>query len=407
MRLFLALLILASLWVSTSLANEPIRLPAIKDNSIVMVDDEWDLNAGQQGRIRIKGNQHMVAMAFDMSAIVGKRVKKATLVCVKGELEISGVSLSTIATPWDENRSNGLTAGIDGIDGWGYRGARFPAVCGGNGFTLVHQAKSDIQDGNYRWDVPPDMIHAMATGIAHGLAIHEHDADTGRNPTIFAREQSGKMPYIAVEVDDQPEPKAEPATELLVDSSDSRSAQLSLTAPMHGFAYEVSIDGKLLGRHNIPLVSNGSKQSIPLRDLSTTLAADQPYEIKVVTLNRTGQRSTPAVMRSVILKSSSIEKPTVSFASAHPSPISDLGVIPVADKYDSTGKAVGELPSDYRTHNAIFDGQRVRLTAAGGEVVGFSTAAAQPHEEARSESVRQGSVGPNTHRFVSSCLRLS
>ncbi len=28
-------------------------------------------------------------------------------------------------------------------------------------------------------------------------------------------------------------------------------------APMHGFAYEVTVDGKLLGRHNIPLVMNG------------------------------------------------------------------------------------------------------------------------------------------------------
>jgi hypothetical protein len=43
------------------------------------------------------------------------------------------------------------------------------------------------------------MIHAMTIGIAHGLAIHEHDSDTGRNPTIFSREQSGKMPNLIVE----------------------------------------------------------------------------------------------------------------------------------------------------------------------------------------------------------------
>ena len=371
MRILLALLSIPSLFATAPMAQEVIQLPVTKDNSIVMVDGEWDLNAGQQGRIRIKGNQHMVSMAFDTSAIAGKRVKRATLVCVKGEQEISGVSISTIATPWDEYRSNGLTAGMDGVSDWGYRGAKFPAVCGGNGFTLVHQTKSEIRDGKYHWDVPPDMIHAMTIGIAHGLAIHEHDSDTGRNPTIFSREQSGKMPNLIVEVDDQVEAKAEVATELGLDTVDSRSARLTLTSPMHGFAYEVRVDGKLLGQHNIPLVINGRKQTIQMRDLSSSIVADQPYEIEVITLNRAGQRSKPAVLRSVILHSGSIEKPTVSLAPPHSSAGTDLCVIPILDKYDEAGKAVGDLPTDYRTHNSIFDGQRVRLTAAAGEVVGF------------------------------------
>ncbi len=336
-----------------------------------MVDGEWELNAGQQGRIRIKGNQHMVAMAFDMSAISGKRVRKATLVCVKGEQEISGVSISTIATPWDENRSNGLTAGMDGVDGWGYHGARFPAVCGGNGFSLVQQATSEIRDGKYFWDVPPDMIHAMAIGAAHGLAIHEHDSDTGRNPTIFSREQSGKMPTLIVELDDQPEAKPDVATDLQIDSANSDSSRLMLTSPMHGFAYEISVNGQPLGRHNIPLVINGQKQTIHLRDLSSSITVDQPYEIKVVTLNRTGQRSQAAVLRNVIQNSESIEKPAVSFAPQHSSPIANLSVIPITDKYDASGTAVGDLPPNYRAHNSIFDGHQVRLIAAAGEVVGF------------------------------------
>lgn len=371
MRPFLALLSLASFFAPVSMAEDPIRLPVIKDNSIVMVDGEWDLNAGQQGRIRIKGNQHMVAMAFDTSAIAGKHVKKATLVCVKGDREISGVSISTIATPWDEYRSNGLKAGLNGVEDWGYLGARFPAICGGNGFTLVHQTNSEIRDGKYYWDVPPDMVHAMAIGVAHGLAIHEHDSDTGRNPTIFSREQSGKEPSLLVELDNQVEATPETATELGLDSADSRSAILRLMSPANGFAYEVSIDGKLLGRHNIPLVSNGHKQSIPLRDLSSSIAVDKQYAIQVVTLNRTGQRSQPAILPNVILKSGSIEKQAVSFAPPHTTAVTDLSIIPIADKYDAAGKAIGDLPPGYRTNNSIFDGHTVRLTAAAGEVVGF------------------------------------
>ena len=371
MRILFALISISLLTATESIAGDPIQLPVTKDNSIVMVDGEWELNAGHQGRIRIKGNQHIVAMAFDTSAIAGKRVKQATLVCVQGEQAISGISVSTIATPWDEKRSNGLTAGIEGFDNWGYRGARFPAVCGGNGFTLVHQSKSEIRDGKYHWDVRPDMIHAMTIGVAHGLAIHEHDADYGRNPTIFAHEQSGKKPYLIVELDDQVEANPEAATELRVDSADSTFASLMLNSPKHGFAYEVTVDDKLQGRHNIPLVNNGHQQTILLRDLPSSIATDQPHEIKVVTLNRTGQRSQPAVLRSVILKSGAIDKPTVTFAPRHSSPMVGLSVIPVTDKFDASGQAVGELPKNYRTHNAIFDGRQVQLTAAAGEVVGF------------------------------------
>ena len=76
---------------------ETLRLPATADNSIVMVDGEWAANAGRSGRIRIKGNQHIVTMGFDVSAIRGRRVKRAELVCQASQESISGVTISTIA----------------------------------------------------------------------------------------------------------------------------------------------------------------------------------------------------------------------------------------------------------------------------------------------------------------------
>jgi hypothetical protein len=182
--------------VATQLAAAPILIPVTKDNSIVMLDGEWTENGGQRGQIRIKANQHIVAMGFDTSAIAEKRVKKATLVCYQAEKSIAGVTLSTIAAPRDELKSNGLTAGIAETNGWGYAGARFPAVMGGSAFTLVQSVSSELRDGKYHWDDPPDMIHAIAIGVTHGLAIHEHDGDVGRNPTIFSREQSAKKPVL-------------------------------------------------------------------------------------------------------------------------------------------------------------------------------------------------------------------
>ena len=348
-----------------------VQLPVTKDNSIVMVDGEWSDNAGQNGRLRIKGNQHIVAIAFDMSAVVGKRVKKATLVCAQGEQAISGLTLSTIATAWDENRSNGLICGVDEIVDWGYPGARFPAVIGGNSFTLVAQSDSDLREGEYRWDVPVDMVHAIAIGIAHGLALHEHEADYGRNPTVFSHEQSAKKPYLLVEFSDETDPLPKPPMDLQLISTDSDFGNLVLKAPAHGFAYEVLIDGEPLGRHNIPLVSPDSTQSISLRDLSVASHREPVSEIVVVTLSRSGQRSEPSVLRTSIPGTSQVAQPKVAISPAQTPPIADLGIIPVTDKYDQAGQPVGDLPSDYRTHNAIFNGQRVHLRAAAGEVIGF------------------------------------
>jgi hypothetical protein len=52
-----------------ALAQEPTRVEVTKDNSIVLLSGEIKLNAGSSGQIRIKGNQHLVAMMFDAAAL--------------------------------------------------------------------------------------------------------------------------------------------------------------------------------------------------------------------------------------------------------------------------------------------------------------------------------------------------
>lgn len=365
------LLALSAVLSTAQLAAESISIPVTKDNSIVLVDGEWTENGGQKGQIRIKGNQHILAMGFDTSTISGRRVKRATLACFQSDQTVSGVTLSTIAAPWDETKSNGLTAGITGTDGWGYAGARFPAVMGGNAFTLVHHVPSDLREGMYRWDVSPDMVHALAIGIAHGLAIHEHDADVTRNPTIFAREQSARKPMLFVELDDRPDPDPLPPSELKLSAISGTNAELTLKAPAEGFAYDILVDGVPLGRHNIPLVAAGAAQAIPIRDLPVDVMRPGVHEVQVVTLSRTGKRSAAVTTKGELFESAPLANPTISWRPAVRSPITDVAVIPITDKYDQAGKPVGDLPADYRTHNVVFDGGQVQLQGAAGEVVGF------------------------------------
>ena len=361
-------------------AAEVVELPAIADNSIVMVDGEWQDNAGQAARLRIKGNQHIVALGFDATAIAGRRVEKAVLVCHQAAEVLAGVSISSIAVPWEEASSTALAATGDTRAGWGTPGGMFPAVCGGNAFTLVHRVDGGFRDGRYTWDVPPDVVHALAIGVAHGLAIHEHDADYGRNPTIFSREQSGRGPVLVVTLAaDGGEPPPRPALRPEIVSSGHAEAVLEIDAPAAGFAYEVTVGGHRLGQHNVPLVRPGSRQRVLIRDLPATVATDPSPEITIVTLGRTGKRSAATTYRGPLFRRPSAtlveclgQPPTdpPPAAAATGGPVG-IAVLPLVDRYDAAGEPVGELPADHRIRNALFDGREVRLAAAAGEVVGF------------------------------------
>ncbi len=376
-------------------AEAPTRVAVTKDNSIVLVDNEWRDNAGRQGQIRIKGNQHIVAMMFDTKALEGRLIRSAVLVCPSPDLAadakagpIQGLTISTIAADWDEYKSNSMTSGMQPADGWGYPGTRFPAVMGGNSFTLLCQARSVVQGGAYHWDVAPDLLHAIAVGAAHGLALHEWDADYSRNPVIYSREQSGHEPYLLVTFGDvaQPPPAVptpeggratnaapEPPANLKVsvpDPADPAGVRLSLLGPKNGFAYEVAVNGKPLPRWDIPLVRPGEVQVIPIRDVPVQPSG--AVQVTVTTVSRTGKRS-EAVSATLARPAATpvLDLPEVAeLKAAGPAP-AGIAVIPEEDKYDAAGKPVGDLPADYRASNGAFDGRTIRLAAARGEVVGF------------------------------------
>ncbi|NLH17537.1 MAG: hypothetical protein GX455_13260 [Phycisphaerae bacterium] len=335
---------------------------------MVLVDNEWSQNAGSAARIRIKGNQHLVAIDFDWSSLKGKVVAGAELVCFRGEQSIAGLTISTIQAPWDENKSNALSSGLN-PDGWAWPGSRFPSVAGGNSFSMMCQSPSRLEGDLYHWNVDAALIQANILGMAHGLCLHEWSADYSRNPTIFSREQSGKQPYLLLTLAEKTDtPLPQPPTKLSVaEPMDLDDLRLSMTAPNSGFAYEVLVNDKPLPRWNIPFVQPGQTQMIALRDIP--LADDSDVNIAIRTIDRLDRKSNPANLTLHIPK-------TVNFPIADPSPLAaqpcrypDLCAIPAVDKYDATGKSVGNLPDDYRNRNEIFDGRTIRLTAARGEVV--------------------------------------
>jgi hypothetical protein len=361
-----------------------VSIRAAKDNSVVLYPGEYHLNAGARQRIRIKGNQHLFAMDFDWSAVRGKLVRSATLVCARAEHDIAGVTVSTIQAPWDEHRSSALTAGVGPVEGWGWPGAFFPAITGGNSFSLVSQAPSVLRDGAYHWQVHPDLVHACAIGASHGLTLHEFECDYSRNPTIFSREAEGHGPYLLLEFGGTEPPPRPPSGLRVTDSGDTDSLRLHLQAPPSGFAYEVVVNGTALPRWNTPFVAPGRPQVIPIRDAGLGLTGEATIEVR--TVNRMGRRSEPAWVRVPVPQPADTPFPDLPALPAPALPVGDLVAMPVADRYDASGRPIGGLPEGYRAGNAVFDGRTIRLTAAKGEVVGFQVLAkGQGTVEARCE----------------------
>lgn len=352
-------------------AAETVRLPATRDNSIVLHPAEMGVNAGGAQRIRIKGNQHIVAMGFDLAAVRGRTVRSARLVCAKGDAEISGVTISTLQAEWDEMRSSALSSGAGDHQGWGERGALFPAVCGGNGQSLVCHARIAPKDGFYEWTVDPDIIHAIAVGASFGIAIHEHDADYGRNPTILSRESRTTPPVLIVELGPPDSPPEPPKGLRISDRGDPDTLRLHLSAPAHGFAYEVSINGTPLPRWNTPFVRPGMQQTIPVRDVP--LAPGEKIHVEVTTLARDGRRSSAEAVDATVPN-----PPPPPLPQIPPLRVMDRRtdrmpcILPAEDRLDAKGKPIGNVPPEWLMCNETTgpDGSVV-LAAARGEVVGF------------------------------------
>ncbi len=178
---------------------ESIDLPCIADTSIVLYPGEEHECHGAKPEIRIKGNQHVLALDFEWRRVRGRRIIAANLVCRQGTADVAGVTISTITVPWQETTASGAVPGMPGATGWGASGRLFPAAADGNGGSRCATCTVSAVAGVYTWPVPPDLIEACVTGSAHGLAVHELSADYSRNPTILARE-SGHGPRLVVTV---------------------------------------------------------------------------------------------------------------------------------------------------------------------------------------------------------------
>jgi hypothetical protein len=355
--------------------GQVVRLPCIADTSIDLLAGEEREQLGTQAHIRIKGNQHIAAFAFDCAAVQGRPVIAAALHCHRGDAAIRAVTIATIQCPWDEKTACGASAGIAGCDGWGWQGDWFPNVTQGNGHSLIcfSANTADAADPDwYVWTVAPDLVYALATGCAFGLSVQEVDADYSRNPTVSAREQSGQQPFLEVTLGAAGPPVGDltvPPPTVTGDAAENLA--LHLTAPAGAFAWKVRFGGSGVPAWELPFAVPGQSQSLALGDLDWMTSGD--IDVVVTAIDRNGRHG-PDQLTTIHLPGrhfSGSKAPGPAPQAPKSTLPAGIAIIPWLDKYRADGQAVGNLPADFRDRNEVFTGSDIRLTAAHGEVVGF------------------------------------
>ncbi len=85
-------------------AGHSVRIAVTRDAWVSAVGEEREGNNGGSRRLKLKGFQEMALFDADLSALKGRRITGALLHlrCASLDAPLRRVSVSTIATPWEE-----------------------------------------------------------------------------------------------------------------------------------------------------------------------------------------------------------------------------------------------------------------------------------------------------------------
>jgi hypothetical protein len=394
-----ALLAFLVLW-GLSAGAAQVRLPVIADTSLQAHPAEVTHNSGGTSNIRIKGNEHLLLLKFDLAPVADWRVERAVLwMHNSSRNSLRTLGFSTVAADWGEGtgRSEESEGGCcflrafwpDGY--WAGPGTDFLDVVLTNGLTRMGYA--DVAGDLAGWisvEVPPAIVQAMIAGGSFGLCVSDEKGQTRANNDMHSREQSAFAPYMIV--DGAPLHAAPP--ELLSLSAEpwpraagfaAGAVAVKLSAP-EAFRYEARIQPAGAAEQPVPLyripwpgVGAGEVMILP------DLPPGQPVRIRVAAVDATGQRGP---WREVTCQASTA-KPLpqvqaiapVSFEPGAEPPAAgglrawalpaECKVSPVSGNVleeVGAGAYDGAAGGHFRRWNTLWDGKAAHLQAARGEV---------------------------------------
>ncbi|MCZ7643736.1 MAG: DNRLRE domain-containing protein [Planctomycetota bacterium] len=398
------LLILAGVLSVSSWAGET-RCAVSRDVWLSAANSqEVNTNGGLAQRIKLKVWQEFGLLDFDVAALKGKKVTKATLhVAHAGGgahggargTDLRWFTVSTVSADWVEGKGTQYSEDTDGKGAtfneasyktrpWSFPGSKCWDVILGNGHTL--RCDVDAGDPKGAWfaiELDPRLVQALVAGASYGLLLMDGSTGVDRNCYVSSKESGKQAPYLTVEVEDAagaPPKAGELKVEALPNSAtqDQGAARLSFKVPEGAFAYRIKLNGQELPRWQTPFAAAaGTVQQVELR----WLAPGGEIEAEVVALDAAGHAGEAAAAKGKA--SAKLDVPALPSSEWQPKGGTPPAVgaklkawaLPPLTKIDpATGQAVLEKGlEDAAGKNSVWDAgsNTVFVSAAKGEIAEF------------------------------------
>jgi len=397
-----------------------VKLVVTRDVWVSGYPDEVDTSMGKTPRLKLKTNDEVALLDFDVSGLKGRRVVAAELwmhntpesvAAEKARLGVPAerpdclrkIGVSTVTSPWEEGAQaqdyqpdptgHGATynQASSGRSDWAYPGSKLYSVIMGNGNSIhCHGEREYRGDGWWRIAVEPRLVSAMVSGLSHGLVVAEESGNAGAlasNSFVHSRESGGYAPYLVVKVSDGAAKAPDAPAEVSVETADEfatmaeGAARVRLLVPEGAFGYVVHVNGERVPAWQVPIAAApGSRQSFVVE----YLPAGEDIEVEIRAVGDAGLASSPATAQGMVSAKLATPPalPAARFSAVGGEPPTCGGQLrvwayPEVTKVDPlTGQALFEPVSDMRKANAVWDGARslVRLAAAKGEIAAFQLA---------------------------------
>lgn len=418
------LLVVASAVVSAGAGwsgpeRQTVKLPATRDVWVSSVPEEADDSMGKTLRLKLKVNDEVALLDFEVSGLRGRRIITAELwmhdvaESVGEEKKRLGVpeerpdclrkiGVSTVSSQWEEGQQAGdyqLDPAGHGATynqasyqrrAWAYPGSKLWAVIMGNGNSIhCHGEREYRGDGWWRIAVGPRLVSAMVAGLSYGLVVEEESGTAGwvaANNYVHSRESGEYGPYLVVTSEASEEAAPEPPSGVTVEPAPERAslsggaARVGMIVPARAFGFAVAVNGEEVARWRVPRAEREGKwQSFVLEELP----GDEELRIEVRAIGETGLVSPAAVAtgRASPAQPAPPALPASPFAPAAGAVRAGRGMhvwaYPAVTKVDPvTGEAMFEPGRDMRGANPVWDGGQslVRVAAARGEIAAFQLA---------------------------------
>ncbi len=156
---------------------------------------------GAEREMVIKGREAMALVQFDFAPLRGMTVTRAVLRLHRAAdpvpLHTLGFSTVSGSGPWTENGAAFGAAREGGA--WSYPGSDITDVTFGPGGSLYGYSRArDAGGGWWEADVPPAIVHAIATGDQFGLLVGDEKGQTQTRHALSSRE-SANPPSLIVD----------------------------------------------------------------------------------------------------------------------------------------------------------------------------------------------------------------